>query len=341
MKYRRLGKSGLEVSEIGLGANSFGEPGRRDAKESAEIIHSAIDHGINFIDTSNVYAQGLSEEYIGRALEHRRDEMLIGTKFGSKRNEGPNNYGGSRNFVIRSVEESLTRLHTDYIDVYMIHRPDTRMPIEETLRAMDDLVTEGKVRYIAGCNFAAWNFVNGYWTAKSNGLTNFIGAQFSYSMAAREAESEMIPACRELGVGVMPYLPLAAGLLTGKIPKNGTAANGTRLSIEKATGERWITPHNLKLVSKLDAWAKERGHNVLELAFAWLLAEPVVSSVIAGASSPAQIASNAAAGDWAITPQERLEVNAILDEHPAENGGPYYSAAPYFNQPTLEAVKRN
>ncbi|MGB1749869.1 MAG: aldo/keto reductase, partial [Dehalococcoidia bacterium] len=149
------------------------------------------------------------------------------------------------------------------------------------------------------------------------------------------------PACRELGVGVMPYLPLAAGLLTGKIPANGTAPDGTRLSIEKATGKRWITPHNLELVSKLDAWAKERGHNVLELAFAWLLAEPVVSSVIAGASSPAQIASNAAAGDWVITSQERLEVNAILDEHPAENGGPYYSAAPYFNQPTLEATRRN
>ena len=194
LEYRHLGQSGLEVSEIGLGANSFGEPGRRDRPESEAIVHAAIDQGINFIDTSNVYAQGLSEEYIGHALKGRRDEMLIGTKFGSMRRQGPNNFGGSRIFVMRSVEDSLKRLQTDYIDVYMIHRPDTRMPIEETLRALDDLVRAGKVRYTAGCNFEAWRLVNAEWTNRKNGYVSLTSSQFAYSMMTRAAEAEMIAA---------------------------------------------------------------------------------------------------------------------------------------------------
>ena len=335
MYYRHLGHSGLEVSEVGLGANSFGEPGRRDRPESAAIIHAAIDLGVNFIDTSNVYAQGVSEEYIGYALQGRRDGMLIGTKFGSKRRQGPNNFGGSRQFVMRSVEESLQRLQTDYIDVYMIHRPDPRMPMEETLRAIDDLISQGKVRYTAGCNFESWRFVDGYWTAKANGLTTFSASQFAYSMLTRSAEAEMIPACRQLGVSVIPYLPLAAGLLTGKINASGAAPSGTRLAIEQGTAERWITEGNLKLVRILDEWASERGHTVLELAFAWLLAEPVVATVIAGASSPAQIQQNVSAAEWRITAEERSEVNTILDADPPDNAGPYYSSAGYFHEPTL------
>jgi len=337
MNYRHLGKSGLEVSEIGLGANSFGMPGRRDRPESAAIIHSAIDNGINFIDTSNVYAQGLSEEYIGHALKDRRDEMLIGTKFGSMRRQGPNNFGGSRNFVMRSVEESLQRLQTDYVDVYMIHRPDIRLPIEETLRALDDLVRDGKVRYTAGCNFEAWRLVNAEWTNRQNGLIPFAASQFAYSMMTRAAESEMIPACRELGMSVIPYLPLAAGMLSGKVGATGSAPDGTRLAIEGSMGDRWITPRNLELVRMLDDWANERVHTVLELAFAWLLAEPIVATVIAGASSPAQIESNAKAATWQLSPEERAEVTAILDANPPENAGDYYSAAGYFAEPTLEA----
>ena len=336
MNYRQLGNSGLEVSEIGLGANSFGMPGRRDRPESAAIIHSAIDSGINFVDTSNVYASGLSEEYIGHALKGRRDEMLIGTKFGSMRRQGPNNFGGSRNFVMRSVEESLQRLQTDYIDVYMIHRPDTRMPIEETLRALDDLVRDGKIRYTAACNFEAWRIVNAQWKNRENGLIPLAASQFAYSMMTRSAESEMIPACRELGMSVIPYLPLAAGMLSGKVNATGTAPDGTRLAIESNMGERWITPNNLRLVRLLNEWANGRGHTVLELAFAWLLAEPIVATVIAGASSPAQIESNAKAADWRLTQEERVEVTAILDANPSENGGDYYSAAGYFSQPTLE-----
>ena len=339
MNYRHLGTSGLEVSEIGLGANSFGMPDRRDRPESEAIVHAAIDNGINFIDTSNVYATGLSEEYIGHALKGRRDEMLVGTKFGSMRRQGPNNFGGSRNFVMRSVEESLQRLQTDYIDVYMIHRPDTRMPIDETLRALDDLVRDGKVRYTAGCNFEAWRITNAQWTNRQNGLTPLAASQFAYSMMTRAAEKEMIPACRELGISVIPYLPLAAGLLSGKFNNTGIAPEGTRLAIETGMGNRWITPKNLEIVRLLNEWANERGHTALELAFAWLLAEPIVATVIAGASSPAQIESNAKAANWKLTQNERSEVTGILDANPPENAGDYYSAAPYFNEPTLEVPK--
>ena len=339
MNYRHLGTSGLEVSEIGLGANSFGMPDRRDRPESEAIVHAAIDNGINFIDTSNVYATGLSEEYIGHALKGRRDEMLVGTKFGSMRRQGPNNFGGSRNFVMRSVEESLQRLQTDYIDVYMIHRPDTRMPIDETLRALDDLVRDGKVRYTAGCNFEAWRITNAQWTNRQNGLTPLAASQFAYSMMTRAAEREMIPACRELGISVIPYLPLAAGLLSGKFNDTGIAPEGTRLAIETGMGNRWITPKNLEIVRLLNEWANERGHTALELAFAWLLAEPIVATVIAGASSPAQIESNAKAANWKLTQNERAEVTGILDANPPENAGDYYSAAPYFNEPTLEVPK--
>ncbi len=340
MKYRHLGNSGLEVSEIGLGANSFGEKGRRDRPESAAIIHAAIDHGINFIDTSNVYAQGLSEEYIGHALKDRREDMLIGTKFGSMRRQGPNNFGGSRKFVMNSVEDSLKRLQTDYIDVYMIHRPDPRLPMEETLRAIDDLVRDGKVLYAAGCNFEAWRLVDAHYTTQRNGLTQLSASQFAYSMMARGAEAEMIPACRQLGIDVIPYLPLAAGMLSGKVNNpSRSAPAGTRLAIEKNMADRWITERNLALVSLLDDWAKARGHTVLELAFAWLLAEPIVATVIAGASSPEQIAQNATAAEWALTTDERTEVNKILDENPAENSGSYYSAAAYFAQPTQEAPR--
>tara|TARA_B100000959_G_scaffold262636_1_gene301259 strand:+ start:1042 stop:2067 length:1026 start_codon:yes stop_codon:yes gene_type:complete len=334
LQFRHLGKSGLEVSEIGLGANSFGEPGRRDIKESAEIIHAAIDHGINFVDTSNVYANGLSEEFIGSALKNRRSEMLIGTKFGSMRRQGPNNFGGSRNFIMQMVEDSLKRLQTDYIDVYMIHRPDTRMPMEETLKTLDDLIHDGKIRYTAGCNFEAWRLVDSHWIGKQNNLVPLAASQFAYSMMARSAEKEMIPACRQLGIGVIPYLPLAAGLLTGKVSKNGAPPANTRLAIEQGTAERWITPHNLKLVSVLDDWARNHGHSVTELALAWLLNKPIVATVIAGASSPAHIRQNVKASEWRLTSDERNEVNKILDEMPPENSGVYYSTAGYFNAPT-------
>lgn len=332
MRYRHLGKSGLEVSETGLGANSFGEPGRRDYPESESIIHAAIDYGINFIDTSNVYAQGLSESYIGRALKGRRADMLIGTKFGSKREHGPNLFGGSRKFIMSAVEESLTRLQTDYIDLYMIHRPDPRMPLEETLRAMDDLVRQGKVLYIGCCNFEAWRMVQGFWTSRANGLTSFISSQFEYSLLNRSSELEMLPACRSNGVGVIPYLPLAAGMLTGKVSADGVAPQGTRLAIDSGVSGRMITDSNLNLVNDLSTWAIQRGHTIVDLAFAWLLNNPIVATVIAGASSAKQVAQNAKASQWQLTADEMLQLNAILDKHDKVGNRTYYSRADYFDK---------
>ena len=338
MRYRHLGNSGLEVSETGLGANSFGEPGRRDYGESKAIIHAAIDHGINFIDTSNVYAQGVSEEYIGRALEDRRQEMLIGTKFGSKREHGPNLFGGGRKFVMDAVEDSLRRLRTDYIDLYMIHRPDTRVPLNETLRAMDDIVRQGKALYIGCCNFEAWRMVDAVWTSNAGGMTQIISSQFEYSMLQRGGEAEMLPACRRHSVGVMPYLPLAAGFLTGKVDVSGVAPERTRLALDAGQSERWITDSNMRAIAKLQDWAQQRGKTLVDLAFAWLLADPIVGTVIAGASSPKQIAQNAQASSWRLTPHERNEVTAILDAHPIGKWRPYYSVAGYFGE-QVEVVK--
>ena len=338
MRYRHLGNSGLEVSETGLGANSFGEPGRRDYAESRAIVHAAIDHGINFIDTSNVYAQGVSEEYIGRALEGHRHEMLIGTKFGSMRNYGPNSFGGGRKFAMDSIEDSLKRLRTDYIDLYMIHRPDPRLPIQETLRAMDDIVRQGKALYIGVCNFEAWRMVDAVWTCKANRMTPIISSQFEYSMLHRSAEAEMLPACRQHGVGVMPYLPLAAGFLTGKVDVSGKAPSGTRLALDSNQSNRWITDSNLRTVTALKDWAQERDKTLVDLAFAWLLADTIVGTVIAGASSPEQIAQNAAASNWQLSQDERDEVTAILDADPVDGLKAYYSVAGYFGE-QVEVVK--
>ena len=332
MRYRHLGDSGLEVSETGLGANSFGEPGRRTYAEAEAIIDAAIEHGINFIDTSNVYAQGVSESFIGRALKGRRGEMLIGTKFGSKRNHGPNLFGGSRKFVMDSIEESLERLQTDYIDLYMIHRPDPRLPLEETLRAMDDIVRQGKALYIGCCNFEAWRIVDAVWTSKSAGMTVPISSQFEYSMLNRSSEVEMLPACRDHGVGVIPYLPLAAGFLTGKAGAEGVAPAGSRLALDQNMADRWITPGNLDVVQKLTLWAAERGHTIVELAFAWLLADPIVATVIAGASSREQIAQNANASEWQLSQDDRNAVNAILDAHEVGSAKTYFSRAGYFDE---------
>ena len=332
MRYRHLGNSGLEVSETGLGANSFGEPGRRDYGESKSIIYAAIDHGINFIDTSNVYAQGVSEKYIGRALEGRRHEMLIGTKFGSKREHGPNLFGGGRKFVMDAIEDSLRRLRTDYIDLYMIHRPDPRLPLNETLRAMDDIVRQGKALYIGVCNFEAWRMVDAVWTSNAGGMTQIISSQFEYSMLQRGGEAEMLPACRAHGVGVMPYLPLAAGFLTGKVDVTGKAPLGTRLDLDAGQSERWITDDNLRTISALQDWAVSRGKTLLELAFAWLLAEPIVGTVIAGASSPKQVEQNVRASNWRLTRDERDEVTAILDARPVNGIRAYYSVAGYFGE---------
>ncbi len=307
MQYRQLGRAGLQVSAIGLGANNFGR--RLDAGETESVVHAALDTGVNMIDTSNSYGNGYSEEFIGRALKGARDRAVIATKVSSRVAEGANNAGNSRKHIYDQVDASLRKLRTDYIDLYQIHWWDPNTPIEETLRALDDLTRAGKIRYSGCSNFSAWQVCESHWTAKTLGINGFSSAQPRYSMLYRQPEAEMIPFCEKYGVGILPYYPLENGFLTGKYRRGQPAPAGTRLS-EDDRGA--LTSSNFDILERLEEFASERGHTILELAFAWLLANPMVSSVIAGATRPEQVEANAAAADWSLTSADLEEVNAIL-----------------------------
>ena len=309
MKYRRLGNSGLKVSEIGLGANNFGR--RVDVEGTAAVVDRALDVGINLIDTANTYGGGRrSEEYIGLALKGKREEALIATKAAMSMGDGPNDKGASRHHLTSELEISLRTLGTDYVDLYQVHFPDDDTPIDETLRALNDMVAQGKVRYIGCSNFAAWQVCEAIWTSRANGLAPFVSVQPHYSMMERTVEAELVPFCREYDVGILPYFPLASGFLTGKYRRGHAAPEGTRL----AEGDRGMfTDRNFDLLDSLAAFASNRGRTVLELAFAWLLANPNVSSVIAGATRTEQVDSNANAANWKLTAEEKSEVDALLD----------------------------
>ncbi|MXY47211.1 MAG: aldo/keto reductase [Chloroflexi bacterium] len=308
MEYRYLGKSGLKVSAIGLGTNNFGR--RLDADATALVINHALDMGVTMIDTSNSYGDGYSEDYIGRALKGKRDKAVIATKVSSTVGDGPNDGGNSRQHIMEAVEDSLRRLQTDYIDLYQIHWHDPNVPIEETLRALDDLVRQGKVRYIGCSNFTAWQVCEAAWTSRSLGIASFVSVQPRYSLMDREIEADLVPFCDAYGVGILPYYPLANGFLTGKYRRGEAVPKGTRLA-EDDRG--MFTDANFDLLDKLEAFCKARGHTVLDLAFAWLLANDAVSSVIAGATRVEQIISNAKAASWQLTADEVAEVNAIVD----------------------------
>ena len=307
MEYRQLGNSGLQVSAVGLGTNNFGM--RLDAAETALIVNHALDVGINMIDTSNSYGKGLSEEHIGRALKGKRDQAVLATKVSSRMGEGPNNAGNSRRHIMAEVEASLRRLDTDYIDLYQIHWWDPHTPLEETLRTLDDLVSEGKIRYIGSSNFSAWQACEAAWTARSLGVTSFVSTQPRYSMMDRKAEAELVPFCQKYGVGILPYYPLENGFLTGKYRRDAAAPEGTRLA---ANDRGMFTDENFDILEGLVAFAEARGHTVLELAFSWLLANQAVSSVIAGATRIEQVISNSKAAGWDLTSEEVVEVNGIL-----------------------------
>ena len=307
MEYRQLGRSGLQVSEIGLGTNNFGR--RLDAEATAVVINHALDVGINMIDTSNSYGGGLSEEYIGRALKGKRQQALIATKVASRAADGPNQSGASRQHILTEVENSLQALGTDYIDLYQIHFPDSNTPIEETLHTLDSLIQSGKVRYIGCSNFMAWQVCEAHWTSKSQRLAPFVSAQPRYSMLHREAEAELVPFCQAYGVGILPYFPLENGFLTGKYRRGEPAPDGTRL----AQNDRGMfTDAHFDLLEALESFASERGHTVLELAFAWLLANSAVSSVIAGATKPEQVVANAKSAGWRLSSEELAEVDSLL-----------------------------
>ncbi|MEE8422277.1 MAG: aldo/keto reductase [Dehalococcoidia bacterium] len=308
MEYRNLGRSGLEVSVIGLGTNNFGM--RMDQDATQVVVDKAIDEGINLFDTADVYGgQGKSEEFLGKALGSRRQDVLVATKFASPMGEGPMKAGGSRHWIMNAVEDSLRRLGTDYIDLYQVHRPDPKTPLEETMRALDDLVTSGKVRYLGNSNFAGWQIAESHHIAKDNGWTPFISAQPQYSLLERNVEREVVPACNEYGLGVLPYFPLASGMLTGKYKRGEDAPEGTRLN--SPMGERMLTDRNFDKVEKLEEFAQSSGHTLLELAFSWLVSQSHVGSVIAGATKPEQVEANAAAGAWKLDEEELAEVDTI------------------------------
>lgn len=314
METRTLGASGLKVSEVGLGCNNFGT--RIDSTETRSVVDAAIHHGINFFDTADVYGNTESEKHLGKALGDRRRDVVVATKFGLPVGGKDHCRGGSRRWIMQAVEDSLGRLNTDYIDLYQFHFPDPETPVEETLRTLDDLVSQGKVRYIGCSNFAGWQIADAHWTAARSGGIRFVSAQNPHSLLDRNVETEVLPACERFNLGFLPYFPLASGLLTGKYQLGKDAPEGSRLSDWKMLRDMQYTEVNLQKVEKLRQWAEGRGHSLLELAFGWLLSKPIISSVIAGATKPDQIKANVEARSWRLTKEELQEIDQLLSAQP-------------------------
>jgi aryl-alcohol dehydrogenase-like predicted oxidoreductase len=310
MELRRVGESGLKVSEIGLGCNNFGM--RIDQEATQAVVDAAIEAGINFFDTADVYGASQSEVMLGKALGARRADIILATKFAMPMGGSPYQRGGSRRYVMEAIDASLTRLNTDYIDLYQMHGPDSDTPIEETLSALDDLVRAGKVRYVGCSNFTGWQVADADWTARREHLTRFVSAQNNFSLLERNVEREVIPACERFGLGLLPYFPLASGLLSGKYRRAEPPAEGTRLAAWGARGAAALNEKNFDRIEKLTAWATGESHTLLELAFAWILGHPVVPSVIAGATTPDQVRANAATAAWKLTPAEVAEVTDLI-----------------------------
>jgi aryl-alcohol dehydrogenase-like predicted oxidoreductase len=308
---RRVGSSGLAVSVVGLGTNNFGM--KLDLEQSRAVVHAALDHGVNLFDTSDSY--GDSEQRLGEILQGKRDDVLIATKFGSDvRRLGQDNgldWGarGSRRYIRRAVENSLRRLRTDWIDLYQIHRPDPATPIEETLSALDDLVHEGKVRYLGHSNFSGWQTADAEWIARTRNLERFISAQNEYSLLERGIEADLVPALEQYGIGLLPFFPLASGLLTGKYRRGEAAPKGSR--IQAWNRESVLTDATFDVLEELEAFAARRSITLLDVAIGGLAAQPAVSSIIAGATSAEQVAANVKAGQWQPTAEDLAEIDRI------------------------------
>lgn len=310
MKQRALGRSGLQVSLVGLGCNNFGV--RTDPETSRKVIYKALDLGITLFDTADVYAnRGGSETVLGETLGDRRKAIVLATKFGLPMDDAGTLKGASRRYILSAVEASLRRLKTDWIDLYWLHTPDPVTPIEETLRALEDLIRQGKVRYIGCSNLAAWQVVEAVWTSRQLGSNGFIACQNEYSVLVRDPERELLPAMAAYGLGFVPYYPLTAGLLSGKYKRNGPMPEGARLTYMRRLADRYLTEANWQKVERLETFSVQRGHSLIELAFSWLAAHPAVSSVIAGATRPEQVEQNVKACDWALTPEEMAEIDRL------------------------------
>src|SRR3954447_14464448 len=302
MRTRTLGSGGPDVTVVGLGTNNFGM--RIDYEASKSVVDAALEAGITLFDTADIYGQGTSEDYIGRALEGRRDRVLIATKFGKEMDDKPSDRRGSREYIRWAVEGSLRRLRTEVIDVYQMHEPDPNTPIDETLGALDELVQEGKVRFAGSSNYSVAQLEEADRVARERGLSRFVSAQNHYSLVVRDIEDDVLPACERLGIGQLPYFPLASGLLTGKYTR-GVAATEGRLAGREIPEERWDR------AEALQRFADERGIALLDVAIGGLLAMPAISSVIAGATKPEQVEANVRAGEWTPSDDGLAALNAL------------------------------
>jgi aryl-alcohol dehydrogenase-like predicted oxidoreductase len=310
VQQRNLGSSGLIVSAVGLGCNNFG--GRSDYAATRAVVHKALDLGITLLDTSDTYGEnGASEEYLGRALADRRHDIVLASKFARPMDPEGRLQGASRRYIMSAVEASLKRLNTDYIDLYQQHIADPKTPIEETLRALDDLVHQGKVRYIGCSTLSAWQVVEAQWVSTHFGLARYVSCQERYSLLDRDLDRELMPVIEAYGLGLIPFSPLADGLLTGKYRRNAPMPAGARLTTTPRAAERRLNERNWTIVERLGDFCEARGHSLLELAISWLLHRPAVASVIAGATTPAQVEANVRAVNWALSREDMDEIDRL------------------------------
>jgi aryl-alcohol dehydrogenase-like predicted oxidoreductase len=310
MELRNVGSSGLRVSAIGLGCNNFGS--RLDVEATRRVVHRALDRGITLFDTADSYGnRGGSESQLGEVLGARRKDVVLATKFGWEMDDAGVMQGASRRYVMSAVEDSLRRLRTDWIDLYQLHKPDPRTPLDETLRALDDLVRAGKVRYVGCSNFAAWQVADAHWIARELGVARFVSVQNEYSLLVRDPDTELVPAIRHYGLGLLPYFPLGGGLLSGKYRHDAALPAGARLTDTKRSADRFLTERNWAIVDKLQSLGEARGRSLLDVAIGWLASRPAVASVIAGATKPEQIDANVGAAATVLEPDELEAIERI------------------------------
>jgi aryl-alcohol dehydrogenase-like predicted oxidoreductase len=313
MRERQFGTTDLRVSPLGLGCNNFGV--RLDPAAARSIIHAALDAGITVFDTADIYGmRGGSESILGEALGSRRKDAVLVTKFGLAMDDEGQLKGGSARYIATAIEASLKRLKTDWIDLYYLHRPDPTTPIEETLRALDSLIAQGKVRYIGCSNMSASQIVEAQRISQANGLNRFVVCQDQYNLLSRQIEAEIIPTIKDHHLGLIPYFPLASGMLTGKYARGAPIPAGTRMSYKRYS-DRFLNDENFHMVERLREFCTQRGRSLLELAFGWLLSKPYVGCVIAGANATEQIYQNVAAIDWRLNAAEMAEVDRLTSKH--------------------------
>lgn len=312
MEQRNIGKSGLRASLLGIGCNNFGP--RLDVEATKKVVYRALDLGVTFFDTADVYGFGQSESQLGEVLGDRRKDVVIASKCGMAMDKDGKLSGASRRYIMNAVDDSLKRLRTDYIDFFQLHVPDPKTPIEETMRAFDDLVTQGKVRYIGCSNLPAWQVVEANMTAAARGQTTFLACQEEYSLLVRDIEKDLLPAMKKQGMSLLPYRPIASGFLTGKYKRGAPLPEGSRLAIgnQKRFADRYLTDKNFDRLEKLEAFGKQSGRSMLDIAFGWVASKPFVPSVMAGASTPEQVEANAKAVTCNLTPAEVTEIETIF-----------------------------